>query len=69
MVKNVGSPDKIARYLIAVVAIIAAFLVGAGTVLGIILFLVAAIMVLTAALGFCPIWRIVGVNTNRSASS
>ena len=69
MVKNVGSPDKIARYLIAVVAIIAAFLVGAGTVLGIILFLVAAIMVLTAALGFCPIWRIVGVNTNKSASS
>jgi hypothetical protein len=67
MVKNVGSPDKIARYLIAVIAIIAAFLVGPGSALGIILFVVAAIMVATAALGFCPIWRVVGVNTNKSS--
>lgn len=66
MVKNVGSPDKIARYAIAVVAVIAALLVGAGSVLGIILFVVAVIMVGTALLGFCPIWRIIGVNTNKS---
>ncbi len=67
MVKNVGSPDKIARYLIAVVAVVVGVLVGATSVLGILLFLVAAIMVLTAALGFCPIWRVIGVNTNTPA--
>lgn len=66
MVKNVGSPDKIARYVIAVVAVIVALMVGAGSVLGIILFVVAAVMVVTALLGFCPIWRIIGVNTNKS---
>jgi len=66
MVKNVGSPDKIARYVIAVVAVIVALMVGAGSVLGIMLFVVAAVMVVTALLGFCPIWRIIGVNTNKS---
>ena len=66
MVKNVGSPDKIARYVIALIAVIAALMVGAGSVLGIILFVVAAIMVVTAAVGFCPIWRAFGVNTNKA---
>ncbi len=64
MVKNVGSTDKIARYAIAVVAVIAALLVG-GTLLKVVLFLVAAIMVGTAVMGFCPIWLAAKVNTNK----
>ena len=63
MTTNVGSPDKIARIVLGVVAAVVAFLVGAGSVLGIILFVVAAILVVTALTGFCPLYRIVGINT------
>ena len=65
MLKNESSIDRIVRLIIAVVAIAIAFAVGASTVLGIILFVVAAIMVVTAAVGFCPLYRIFGVRTNK----
>ncbi len=68
MVKNVGSTDKIARYIIAVVAVIAALLVG-GALVKILLVLVAAIMVATAVSGTCPIWLATKINTNRTARS
>lgn len=60
---NVGSADKVARLVIAVVAAIVAFMVGAGSVLGIILLVVAAVMLVTAAVGFCPLYRLLGMNT------
>ncbi|MEZ5093468.1 DUF2892 domain-containing protein [Nocardioides sp.] len=63
MTTNVGSPDKIARIVLGVVAAVVAFLVGPASVLGIILFVVAAILVVTALTGFCPLYRIVGINT------
>ena len=63
MTTNVGSPDKIARIVLGVVAAVVAFLVGAGSVLGIILFVVAAILIVTALAGFCPLYRIFGINT------
>ncbi len=66
MVKNVGSTDKIVRYVIAVIAVIAALVVG-GAALKIILFLVAAIMVATAATGTCPIWLATKINTNKGS--
>ena len=65
MLKNESSIDRIVRLIIAVVAIAIAFAVGASTVLGIILFVVAAIMVVTAAVGFCPLYRIFGLRTNK----
>lgn len=60
---NVGSADKVIRLVIAVVAAVVAFMVGAGSVLGIILLVVAAVMLITAAVGFCPLYRLFGVNT------
>jgi ABC-type enterochelin transport system permease subunit len=63
---NESPIDRIIRVVIAVVAAVAAFLVGPSTVLGIILFVVAAIMLLTAAVGFCPIYRILGLRTNKA---
>ena len=65
MLKNESSIDRIVRLIIAVVAIAIAFAVGASTVLGIMLFVVAAIMVVTAAVGFCPLYRIFGLRTNK----
>lgn len=63
MTANVGTADRIVRLVIALIAAIVAFSVGPATVLGIIMFVVALIMVATAAVRFCPIWRIFGINT------
>ncbi|HRY10208.1 DUF2892 domain-containing protein [Phycicoccus sp.] len=65
MTANVGTADRIVRLVIALIAAIVAFSVGPATVLGIIMFVVALIMVATAAVRFCPIWRIFGINTCR----
>ncbi len=64
MTTNVGTTDRIIRLVIAPIAAIVAFSVGPSTVLGIVMLAVALIMALTAAVRFCPIWRVFGVNTS-----
>ena len=65
MKKNVGSIDKVIRILIALV-IIALFFTNiiVGT-LGIILLIVAAILILTSLVSFCPIWMLLGLSTGK----
>lgn len=63
---NESTVDRVIRVALAAVAVVVALLVGAGTALGIILFVVAAILLITAAVGFCPLYRILGLRTNRS---
>lgn len=65
MMKNESSIDRLVRVVVAVVAIVIAFVVGAGSVLGIILFVVAAIMLITASLGYCPVYRLIGFRTKK----
>ena len=64
MSTNESNVDRIVRGLIAVVALIAGIAAGCG--LGIVLYVVAAIMAVTAAVGFCPIYKLVGMNTCRT---
>jgi hypothetical protein len=63
MGKNVGPTDKIIRLVLAVAAAIGAFVTGASSTVGIILLVVAVVLAVTAFVGFCPLYRIVGVNT------
>ncbi|HRC08733.1 MAG TPA: DUF2892 domain-containing protein [Miltoncostaeales bacterium] len=63
MKPNVGSTDKMVRALVAVVAVVLAFVTGPGSALGIILFVVAAIAALTALVGVCPLYKVLGMNT------
>lgn len=64
MTRNMGKWDRLIRGLVvAPLAVIAAFAIGAGTVLGIVLLVVAAIMLATAAVGYCPLYRLVGLST------
>lgn len=63
MLTNVGSTDRIVRVVLALVAAVAAFLVGAESALGLVLLAVAAILVVTAAVGFCPLYRLLGANS------
>ena len=46
-----------------VAALVAARVIGAGSAFGVLLFLVAAIMGVTAAVGTCPLYRIFHIST------
>ena len=62
---NVGCSDRIIRLVIAVVAaLLAAFVVKSGA-LAIVLWIVAAIMLLTAVVRVCPLYLPFGINTNK----
>ena len=64
MPRNMGSLDRRLRaFVVAPAAIVAAILVGAGTLAGIILFVVAGIMLASGATGFCPSYVAVGIST------
>lgn len=63
MKTNVGSIDRVLRVLIAVAASILYFTGTVEGTLGYIVLAVGAIMLLTALIGFCPIYSIVGLST------
>ena len=63
MQKNEGNVDRIVRVVIAVAAVAGSVAVGVGSAGGIVLLAVAVIMAVTAAVGFCPLYRLVGVST------
>ena len=64
MTKNMGTIDRVARaVLVAPAATIAALALGPATVVGVVLLVVAAIMVATAAVGFCPLYALLGIDT------
>ena len=60
---NESTLDRVVRLVVAVVATVLGVVVGAGSVGGVLLFVVAAIMLVTAAVGFCPVYRIFGIST------
>lgn len=65
MTKNMGAIDRAARaFLIAPAATIAALALGPATVVGIVLLVLAGIMVATAAIGFCPLYVLFGIDTS-----
>ena len=64
MTRNMGSWDRGLRtFVVAPIAIAVAFIVGAGSVGGIILFAVAGIMLVSSATAFCPTYTILGIST------
>jgi Inner membrane protein YgaP-like, transmembrane domain len=64
-IRNMGAGDRGLRaFIVAPVAIVAAFALGAGTVAGIVLFAIAGIMLATAVTGFCPNYIWLGISTD-----
>ena len=58
MSKNMGSIDRLLRaFVVAQAAIVVAVVVGVGSVVGIVLLAIAAIMLATAAVVFCPLYK------------
>ena len=63
MQKNEGTIDRVIRLVAAVAAFVVAALVGFTSVLGIILAVVGVVLLVTAAVGFCPLYRVFGLST------
>ena len=66
MHKNVGQIDRIARSAGAVVLIVIAAVVGFASIGGGVALVLAGILAVTAAVGFCPIYRVLHLDTDRS---
>lgn len=64
--RNVGSIDKIIR-LVAGVALAAWGVLGAGlaTTLGLVATVVGAVLIVTGAFNFCPLFKILGISSSR----
>jgi hypothetical protein len=64
MSTNMGSIDRIVRaFVVAPVFLVVAFIVGVGSVAGIVLLALAAVMLTTSAVGFCPLYKLIGLDT------
>jgi hypothetical protein len=61
---NMGKVDRIIRALIGVVAIIVSLFISLFVV-QVILWVIAAIMLITAAVGFCPLYTILHIKTKK----
>ncbi len=65
MERNEAGLDRVLRGVAAIAAAVAAFAVGPTSGAGIALVVVAVVMAGTAATGFCPAYRLLGISTCR----
>lgn len=57
MKQNMGTADRLIRLLgVAPALLVLAYLVGFGSVVGVLAMVVAVVMLATAAIGFCPLY-------------
>lgn len=65
MTANEGTTDRIIRGVLGVAAAAGGLVLGTSSALGIALLVVAGVLLVTAAAGFCPLYRVLGINTCR----
>jgi len=64
MTINMNTLDRRLRsFAAAPLLVIVALLVGAGTVIGLVLLALAVVMVATSAVGVCPLYRLIHIST------
>ncbi len=67
MKKNVGNLDKLIRLILAVVIFLFIYKGGEGnTTLDIVWLVVAFVLALTSLLNYCPVYSLLGINTNKT---
>jgi hypothetical protein len=70
MKHNMGTVDRLVRALVAApLLIVLGFVLGTGSVLGIVAFVLAGIMLTTAAVGYCPAYVPFGISTRGGIST
>ncbi len=65
MKKNVGSTDKMIRIGLAILIAILYFTKVISGTTAVVLGILAIVFAVTAFLNFCPIWAVLGVNTDK----
>lgn len=68
MTKNIGSIDRIARFVLAALLILGGtlkFPAMEGDMIGIVMLVFAGVMLLTGSLSFCPLYTIVKFSTKK----
>lgn len=65
MKKNMGSADRIIRISLAVIIGVLFLTKTISSTLGIILGVVAIIFLVTSAVGFCPLYALLGLSTTK----
>jgi uncharacterized membrane protein len=63
MTTNVGSVDRIVRAIAGMAAVVAALAMDISGLGPVLLVVVGGILLVTAAMGFCPLYRVLGVST------
>ncbi len=63
MSRNMNNSDRALRTSLAAPAAVVVAFVGAGSIAGIVLFALAAIMLATSAIGFCPLYKLLHLDT------
>ena len=64
MTSNMSTLDRRLRsFVVTPLLVIVALLVGAGTTLGIVLLAIAAVMLATSAVSFCPLYSLLRFDT------
>ena len=65
MIKNESKLDRIIRLILAFIFFVLAFWFSAGLI-QIILYVISAIMLITSITGFCLLYKIFGIDTNKN---
>ena len=65
MMKNESALDRSIRFVAGVVAFVFALFIGVWSGMSIVLMVIAAILLVTAAVGYCPLYTILGIRSNR----
>jgi hypothetical protein len=63
MKRNLNNTDRAVRTVLGVVLAATALWAGATSLAGIVLFVLALVMLGTAAVAFCPLYRVLGLST------
>jgi hypothetical protein len=66
---NVGTIDRLIRLLLAAGLFYLGFFLYGGTGLGISLVVMGSIMLVTALVGFCGLYQLLGIRTNKLTES
>ncbi len=66
MKTNVGSIDRIVRLSLASVLFYLGLFLYSGTGLGVGLIIAGSILLVTAVIGFCGLYRLLGIHTNQT---
>jgi hypothetical protein len=63
---NVGSPDRVIRVILAVLLIVLGLTGVLSGTLAIVGYVLSVVLLVTAAIGFCPLYALLKLNTSKA---